>query len=695
MTSSYSAEIFSKELDAIKKESHRSPRPTFGAPTLMWHIGIWPKPEFDWLDAKIDIPLDDESQSSRVLYDEACNRDAENKKDFFKSINLVLGKLQRSPVNQFKGADVSLDLDDPPGWVESPNLEEGDPAKTLKKFPVVQENSLSFTLWWQRQNGAAAALATEPTSEALRVRVQVEAERDHITISFYLDAGKPWNEDRIFSAAHAKGELRQQIFNHIETVRQVCEDRARKRNPIEPLLPELDLGRDLPEARVRGSKLLAAADFLYESIWDDFLEDFGLDLKDLATERGQIFANFRTVVLSTSGLTDTAFDQEAAADAFPRFDKKTNECNAVLRGFWPFVRRMTPYADEKEHVACAVMGYRALYVTALNAFTNHIRGQESRDRLTDVPAGALPEMPNPDDPSGIISPKDERFENRPMRALLLTKGEPNTHQVGRIVERFNALGTMRFFALKSYPLVRDASNHIRICGERLDEIVGVWTKERNLIEAEFEPKKKRVEDSFGNASWDLSQEDKDLKNARMSSLANNIEKELLSIHADLDSVSKRVPGGLVFRVTRSIFYADKIKTIVRLLKIENIETWVTYEQFLQRSVLPTYEFIGRTGKRLEALRERLQVITQSIQTSSVYLQTLATRQNTEELRKLVKTQERLARIQYVTNVIFSLVGALFALLTADSFLQLFGYDLNALASSLVDFLKGVFRGEPQ
>ena len=46
----------------------------------------------------------------------------------------------------------------------------------------------------------------------------------------------------------------------------------------------------------------------------------------------------------------------------------------------------------------------------------------------------------------------------------------------------------------------------------------------------------------------------------------------------------------MFRVARSAFYADKIRVIVKLLKIKNVETWVTYEQFLDRSVLPTYDF---------------------------------------------------------------------------------------------------------
>jgi len=681
--------VYSEELKAIKKESHRSPRPTFGAPTLMWHIGIWPKPVFDWLDAEVHIPLNGKEATRDERYHDVCARDAENKTLFFRGINSVLRRFQESSANQLQTANIQLDLGDPPGWVQSPVFDRDANTREPAIFPVVQENSLAFTLWWRSKNAEGPAPATGNSSpEALRVRVQVEAERDHITLSFYLDAGKPWNAERVFSSAEATGALRKQIFSGVEAVKDVCEERARTRSPIEPLVPEHDLGADPVESRRRAESLLHTANFIYEDIWEAFLSDFGLTLEEIATPRGEVFANFRTAVIATSGAPADATAARDTSDAFPRFDPHSNECNAVLRGFWPFVRRMTPYADEKEHVACAVMGYRALYVTALNAYTNYVKGQEYRDRLQEVPAGGLPEVPDSDDPTGALSADDERFENRPMRALLLTKGQPNTHQVGRIVERFNSLGTMRFFALKSYPLVRDASNHIRICGERLDEVVGVWTRAREKIESEYRPKEIRTRNAFGNEVKDLPLKFKDAKNSDLSDLANQIETYLLDIHADLDAVSKRVPGGLLFRVTRSIFYADKIKVVVKLLKIKNVETWITYEQFLNRSVLPTYEFIGRTGKRLEGLRDRLQVITQSIQTSSVYLQTLATRQNTEELRKLTEAQENLARRQYWTNVIFSIIGALFAIISAETLFQIFGYDLAALMSDLRGYLLG-------
>jgi len=676
--------VFSKELDAIRKESHRSPRPTFGAPTLMWHIGIWPAPEYDWLDAAVNVSLNQDAESRAKVYTEIYERDSNNKKKFFEGFNRIVQRLCGIEANQFRHHTSEIKLDDPPGWVESANFANDQETLKPQIFPVVQENSLAFTLWWYSKNfEGEGAHGVEPKPSALRVRVQVEAHRDHITLTFYLDAGKPWNEDRVYGSSDAQGVLRKRIFAEIESVRSLCEDRARTRDPIEPLVPERELGDDPADSERKASKLLAAADFIYEDIWDAFLEDFGITLKEIATPQGEIFANFRTAVVSTVGVPTQESEENHNRDAFQRFDSNSNECNAVLRGFWPFVRRMTPYADEKEHVACAVMGYRALYITALNAYTNYVEGQETRTRLQEVPAGALPEMPDPSNPACVVPPGSERFENRPMRALVLTKGEPNTHQVGRILERFNSLGTMRFFALKSYPLVRDASNHIRICGERLDEIVGVWTRKRDQIERKYPVQTDREDNPdaiiLTQEQNDEKQQQNDEKNQRLSDLANLTEKYLLDIHADLDSVSKRIPGGLLFRVSRSIFYADQIRIVVKLLKIENIETWVTYEQFLDRTVLPTFEFIRRTGQRLEALRDRLQVITQSIQTSSVYLQTLATRQNTEQLRNLASAQEKLARQQGRTNLVFTGLGLLITAITADEIFESFARMWNALS----------------
>jgi hypothetical protein len=682
--SSAARNVFSDELKAIKKESHRSPRPTFGTPTLCWHIGIWPNPGSDWLDADVNIEIGDLED-----YQKICNRDGEKKTAFFNGINDVIQALQDSSANQFSNHNVQMVIGKPPGWVTSPSFRNSGAASEITPFPVVQESSLAFTLWWYSEAAEGRpASSGDPSPEALRVRVQVEAQRDHITLSFFLDASKPWNADRCCSSSEATGQLRKRILAHAEAVDEICGARAKTCDPTKPIVPERELGSDNADSMQKAKALLAACDFLYEEIWDAFLKDFGLTLEKIATPQGQIFANFRSAVISTSGIPIENGTGIAPHDAFERFDASSNECNAVMRGFWPFVRRMTPYADEKEHVACAVMGYRALYVTALNTDTNYVEGQECKNRLQEVPAGSLPEMPDPGDPSAVIPPDDPRFENRAMRALLLVKGEPNVRQLGRIVERFNSLGTMRIFALKSYPLVRDASNHIRICGERLDEVVGAWTRSRAEVEDAYKEQTQGLDPQSSARDKGKKQKLDDEKNDKLSKIADEIEKYLLYIHADLDTVSKRVPGGLLFRVSRANYYAQMIKINVKLLKIKNVETWVTYEQFLERSVLPTYEFIVRTGQRLEGLRSRLQVITQSIQTSSVYLQTLATRQNTEELRNLTAAQRRIARSQLFLNILFSILSIMFAVVSSE---QIFGYEMNL--RNLWSLIWESFRGE--
>ena len=91
------------------------------------------------------------------------------------------------------------------------------------------------------------------------------------------------------------------------------------RSAIEPLVPEQELGPGDVEAKLRARRLLETADFIYDGIWEAFLTDFGLSLKEIATERGQIFANFRTAVISTSGLANEVGGDSGQLDSFERF----------------------------------------------------------------------------------------------------------------------------------------------------------------------------------------------------------------------------------------------------------------------------------------------------------------------------------------------------------------------------------------
>ena len=216
-------------------------------------------------------------------------------------------------------------------------------------------------------------------------------------------------------------------------------------------------------------------------------------------ETTRIFANFRGLVMATDGLPEAAepraFSGSSGAEPFPRFkgnggidhtgtrsSSEPNEANAVVKAFWPFVRRSIHAADQKEFVACGVMSWRALYVTALNCPPTFEWLEEVRSSKTDIPAGELPVETIPDK------------GKEPIHYLLITKGEPHRRQIGRIVERINSMGTMRLIALRDYGIIRDASTQIQLRGQELDTMMRKWSTGRATIRRNFESLKKGKSD---------------------------------------------------------------------------------------------------------------------------------------------------------------------------------------------------------
>ena len=167
------------------------------------------------------------------------------------------------------------------------------------------------------------------------------------------------------------------------------------------ILPEHDLTE--PDAGV----LLAASRDLYTDVWNDFCKAMGIE-KLASNKTGRVFANFCGLVMTTDGLPEAveprAFPGSSGAEPFPRFkgnggidhtgtrsSDEPNEANAVAKAFWPFVRRSIRAADRKEFIACGVMSWRALYVTALNCPPTFDWLEEARSSETDIPAGQLPD----------------------------------------------------------------------------------------------------------------------------------------------------------------------------------------------------------------------------------------------------------------------------------------------------------------
>jgi hypothetical protein len=674
---------YSAQYTTITKEGHERAPPSFGAPTLIWHLAI--SPHWPGLPTVRKESLQKHHARLATDYEETHRW-------FFGRINELLITLQERgalpSANRAKTFQPQIfERGVPPPW--PPNSSAlGEP------FLVADRSSIHFTLWWR---DAGADANPEPDVDALRVRVHAEAHRDFATVSLFIDAGKPWNDTPIIRGEDPPGMRRGQIFSAVNNIQKICEDRLAASGGVPPVDKEI-----LPEDGISDTQaedLMRASRYLYSEIWDDFCVAFGItDLTELLemdldhkkfshvlarglqqfcdafgitylagllgwkwrkrylNGAGRIFANFRGLVLPTAGLGATSDTSRGSSGAkpFARFlgngglpakgadaPKEINESNAVVKAFWPFIRRITPFADQREFIACGLLNWRALYVTALGSPRAFDWREEGRGPETNILAGHLPEGLM--DQLGRYDSLHGNSGEGPLRYLILTKGEPHRQQIGRIVDRINIMGTMRLIALRDWTIIRDASTQIQLRGLELDTIMKKWSVGSRDIQRRY----KRWEwfRPFGTRR-------RDNRDERLQELATDVEQSLIHLSAALDEVGSRAVHGLPFRINRSRFYIAEFMSLLESLNIGNIDTWLAYDQFVKRGLKPAFDFIDGVGTRLLGLRNRLQSVLEGIETSALVIQTAATRSNTAQLRRLAWSFK-------FQNVVLAIVGLAF------------------------------------
>ncbi len=719
---------YSKQYRDIVSEGHQKPPPAFGSPTFVWHLGIWQKTQSD------DENVRAYGSAIQGRFDE---HDSHNEK-FFAEVNEFIKRLQlKGRVLRQAQQGVPLEAEVKAGIKNFDEFEfkayehriaalrrAALGGKLAHRFKTYQPQSLGFTLWWKDSLADGTPVVNQrsacPEFSAIRVRVQVQSHYDHVTLSFFMDAAKPFGQPQIYSTeSHSKsdfGHRRARVAEYLKKLRKVSEDQIKKGFVEQDRIPERGLSQN------DAQDLSRIAEFFYDGIWRDFMTSFEFsadaaesgrllvipDSKTTESE-GEIFMDHRGLIMSVAGLsTEPNIARAKAAEylrktleiphpsdelerdanpgigPFPVFDIDSNEPNTVLKSFWPFMRRTTPWADYRDQIGCGIADWRYLYATALGASGYFYSDEESSGRQQEVPANALPP-----EPEGLIDAQS------PVRYLVLTKGEPHREQVGRFVERLNALGAKRLFALKNLRTIKNAGVHIRLLGSELDGILEYWGDQRKLIEDKYQwrllklshpeledKEEKAIEDLKHRARYrnetreklrkilpfgklvsealngaiplpDLderlqkvaSAEEQELNDERvkqLSDLVKRVERRLVEIGSALDNIGNGGAGRILYVINRSKFHIDEFNRMWPTLEIGNIDGWVNYGQFVQRGVTPTFNVIRSTGDRLVSLRQRLQSITEMIQTSALIIETEATRSNTEILRRISSNMYYLA-----------------------------------------------------
>lgn len=524
----------------------------------------------------------------------------------------------------------------------------------------IEKESICFTLWWK--DGAQEQHGGHPAAEDIRVRVHAHALIDHVTVSFFIDAGKGWNAEPVYHSADAVGDRRKRIFREVEKVKAICEGRLQSGIVEAALSPEKDVGSE-PEGDA--AALLHASDDLYAGIWGEFCESFGFKLEDMVTPYGECFFTSRGVVLSTRGLWFCKSDgphysyhpsagideatyrlsSSPGQEPFQRFraeetGETSNEANAVLKAFWPFLRRMIPEADNRDFLGCGVWGWRALLAGAVGTGSGQ-NAAEEWDRAS-APANEMLPIPGPDP-----AIRFEENQQPLVRYAFLVKCEPHRKQLGRIVDRLLHISTIRNVVLKDINVIRNASPQLRIRGQELDAVMSWWSFHSRRADRMLWQKEKAIGAGPKPTRWwrikrwlnywneqQKLYDARDERDRKLTAIAEEAEKYLIDISAALDYLGRDAVGGLHYRINRAIHYTREFDLLVKTLKVGDVDSWISYSSFADRGVKPIFDTIIQTGERLRALRERLIVVTESIQTSALVVQTAATRNNTEILRKI-------------------------------------------------------------
>jgi Protein of unknown function (DUF3422) len=773
---------YTDQYKTIMGTGHTRPTQEIGAPTLIWHVAVWPKDDHDPQDVKPVVePFSvrklakrrRRDSRSKKRYPDAIKlhnkrryellikrrkqgtlfshlrklfalgpgwisrnyrtivggqkdpRDEPSKKREVETLNDLLSHLKekgRTIRGRERGEGTADSLSLKSLLKEDASIKASTNGKRETSLQFSKPETIGFTLWWQDGPPGNQRATEYPGYDPLRVRVQVETQIDYFAITFLIDVGNPWNIGQVFSAKEAPGERRKKIFRYVEEVRGKCDGEfGKKDGSLEESLVPLDrvsppsqhipdyglehvicsLKKQISDKSVSKEQtriFLEAAKYLYAGVWNEFCKSFDFNFQDIPGEQGRVFANFRGLVMSTPGAdVDDTFDGDylngriagirrgsatPGKSDFRKFNDKKNEPNAVVKAYWPFIRRIKPYADYREYIACGVFDWRALYITALGSQSEYDSGDESIGRDYEIPSGNLPELGHQDDDTGerkvwmrregdppladdpILGPRGEE----PVRYLLLTKYEPHRRQLGRIIDRINALGTMRLFALKSYDHIRDASEHIRMRGQELDQIVATWIDARRGIESKF-----------GH--------DPDKRNAALSTLNELVELQLIEIAAGLDNLGKGTIGGLPYRIARSRYFAERFNAMRDTLEVRNIQSWTSYNQFATRGLQPVFDFIESTGHRLRQLRQRLANVMQTIQTSALVSQSEETRKNTRELEKL----QAKARGLTIAAILGILIGFLQLIGRPDNFIDRVCAASGQICPRLFEVVREIFK----
>ena len=245
---------YSSQYETIVSPGHTRPSTSFGAPALIWHVGVWPRRTMVATGASCD-PHDTAGLDHVAAKEEFDKR----REAWVKDIDHVIEKLEKK------------------GRLRRDPARGGRPKRFLPPAgaSLVDAGARGLTLWWNDPS----VPDEQRLDAAIRIRMHVDLAPDYVTYCFYMDIGQLWNSEAI------PGERRTRLLQAVDVVGGVCSADIAS-SPDAPT-PPADLSPEDDAA------LLDARNLLYVRIWEEFTRDMECGLAELSGKRGEVFANFR------------------------------------------------------------------------------------------------------------------------------------------------------------------------------------------------------------------------------------------------------------------------------------------------------------------------------------------------------------------------------------------------------------------
>lgn len=393
-----------------------------------------------------------------------------------------------------------------------------------------------------------------------RATVRLEKRTEYVTLTLIVDFS-PYLDD----------QQKKQMFNG-------------KRSPVWDAalsLEQLDravLGNAKPGDRA----LSDIHTCLHQDIWDEFFEDVLRPAKNLQNKLGDIFGDFRGLVLGSpyaakwrTFASQPPFWREQSsrgagkengfwAQLFTRqrptsvaaVEESRFSASETLGRYWPFLTTAIP-ADQMdfarhEFTACGMLKGRALYASAL---------------------GAQPPL----------TLKARRFPH----FYFLYCDTKSGWQIGRLIDRLHNLGTERLAALAKFDALRHSGYAL------------------NGIEFEIQEIKSACLADDGNIDIKHSKAEGELNSlaGKLSERIRDIEKGLIAINADVD-------GELERRIERSQYYILQFRAAIKPLRIKRIEGFQPYHLFVERRLGPAFSFIAALRAQYERIESEINALIQ-------------------------------------------------------------------------------------